>query len=126
MIRRPPGSTLFPYTTLFRPRRVLFVVEAGSHRRLGVWEEGIVRWLLDDPGRNIEYALAPPGGGPVVVVEMERARVRATLLDAQSGVETSPPAVSGSLIPLSSPDGGRWSALHYSARHPVDLVSFDL
>src|SRR3712207_8145254 len=29
MIRRPPRSTLFPYTTLFRS-----VVEAGHHRRL--------------------------------------------------------------------------------------------
>src|SRR3712207_7554063 len=27
MIRRPPRSTLFPYTTLFRSRRVPFVLE---------------------------------------------------------------------------------------------------
>ena len=106
-------------------RRVLFVVEAGTHRRLGTWEEETVRWLLDDPGRNIEYAFAPPGGGPVVVVEMERARVRASLLDAQSGAENRPQADPGSLIPLSPADGGRWTALYYSARHPVDLVSFD-
>ncbi len=106
-------------------RRVLFVLEAGSHRRLGIWEEETVRWLLDDPGRNIEYALAPPGGGPVVVVEMERARVRSTLLDDRRGVETGPPAVPGNLIPLSPAEGGLWTALHYSARHPVDLVSFD-
>ena len=84
-----------------------------------------MRWLLDDPARNIEYAFAPPRGGPVVVVEMERARVRATLLDAQKGVETSPRADPGNLIPLSRTDGGRWTALHYSARHPVDLASFD-
>jgi dipeptidyl aminopeptidase/acylaminoacyl peptidase len=106
-------------------RRVLFVVEAGTHRRLGTWEEEAVRWLLDDPGRNIEYAFAPPGGGPVVVVEMERARVRASLLDARSGAENRPAAVPGSLIPLSPADGGRWTVLYYSARHPVDLASFD-
>ena len=106
-------------------RRVLFVVEAESHRRLGVWEDGSVRWLLDDPRRNIEYAFVPPGDGPVVVVEMERARVRATLLDAESGVERGLPDVSGSLIPLSPADGGRWTGLHYSARHPMDLVRLD-
>src|SRR5215218_5480363 len=107
-------------------RRVLFVVEAQSHRRLGVWEDGSVRWLLDDARRDIEYAFVPPNGGPVVVAEVERARIRATLLDAESGAEEErPSSASGSLIPLSPTDGGGWIGLHYSARHPVDLVRFD-
>jgi dipeptidyl aminopeptidase/acylaminoacyl peptidase len=105
-------------------RRVLFVVEAERHRRLGVWEEGPVRWLLDDPRRNIEYAFVPPNGGPVVVVEVERARTRAALLDPESGDEKRLPSVPGNLIPLSPVDGGRWTGLHYSARHPVDLARF--
>jgi dipeptidyl aminopeptidase/acylaminoacyl peptidase len=105
--------------------RVLFVVEEGSHRRLGVWEGGAVRWLLDDPRRNIEYAFVPSAGGLVVVAEVERARVRVTLLDAESGAETRAPAVEGSLIPLSPAGGGSWIGLHYSARHPVDLARFD-
>jgi dipeptidyl aminopeptidase/acylaminoacyl peptidase len=106
-------------------RRVLCVAEAGSHRRLGVWEDGSIRWLLDDPRRNVEYAFVPPNGGPVVVAEVERARVRTTLLDAESGTESRPPAVAGSLIPLAPTRGGRWIGLHYSARHPVDIVRFD-
>ena len=106
-------------------RRVLFVVEAETHRRLGIWEEGSVRWLIDDPRRNLEYAFVPPSGGPVVVVEMERARVRARLIDAESGAESRLPEVSGSLIPLSPAGGGRWVGLRYSARQPVDLVRFD-
>jgi dipeptidyl aminopeptidase/acylaminoacyl peptidase len=107
-------------------RRVLFVVEAGTYRRLGIWEEGpSVHWLLDDPQREIEYAFVPPNGGPIVVAEMDRARVRATLLDAQSGVESLTPAAGGNLIPLSPADGGRWTGLYYSARQPVDLVRFD-
>src|SRR3712207_7211222 len=48
MIRRPPRSTLFPYTTLFRshehrPQPIGAVHErrvrrAGEHRELGTWE----------------------------------------------------------------------------------------
>ncbi len=106
-------------------RRVLFMVEAGSHRRLGVWEDGAVRWLLDDPQRDIEYAFVPPNGGPVVVAEVERARIRATLLDPESGAEKRPSSASGSLIPLAPADGENWVGLHYSARHPLDLVRFD-
>ncbi len=106
-------------------RRVLFVAEAGSHRRLGVWEDGSVRWLLDDPGRNVEYAFVPPSGGPVVVAEVERACTRVTLLDAESGAEKSVSEIGGNLIPLSPTRDGRWVGLHYDARHPVDVVSFD-
>ena len=104
-------------------RRVLFVVEAGSYRRLGVWDAGSVRWLLDDPRRNIEYAFVPPGG-PVVIAEIERARIRGTFVDAHSGAENRPP-LWGNLIPLSPAGGEDWVGLHYSARSPVDLVLFD-
>ena len=106
-------------------RRILVLVEAGSYRRLGVWEDGSVRWLLDDPRRPVEYVFVPTNGGPVVVAEVERARVRARLFDAESGAESRPPEISGSLIPLSPTDGGRWVGLHYGARQPVDLVRFD-
>jgi dipeptidyl aminopeptidase/acylaminoacyl peptidase len=103
---------------------VLFVAETETHRRLGVWEEGSVRWLLDDPERNAEYAYAPPNGGPVVVVEVERSQVRATLLDPETGTEERPSLAAGNAIPLSPTDGESWVGLHYDARHPVDLVLF--
>src|SRR3989449_8566127 len=55
MIRRPPRSTLFPYTTLFRSRRNEAVVAVQHH---------------DVPGAHVEavVACAPgPGGGAEVV-----------------------------------------------------------
>src|SRR2546426_7993900 len=38
MIRRPPRSTLFPYTTLFRSHRLLSLgaADPGSRRRVGL------------------------------------------------------------------------------------------
>ncbi len=105
--------------------RILFVVEAGSYRRLGVWEDGSVRWLLDDQRRNIEYAFVPPNGGPVVVAEIDRARIRAAFLDPESGTERPLPSPSGNLIPLAPTGTESWVGLHYSARSPVDLVLFD-
>src|SRR2546427_3628417 len=45
MIRRPPRSTLFPYTTLFRSQR------QGQCDRRGLCRgEGVDRRLLADPG----------------------------------------------------------------------------
>jgi dipeptidyl aminopeptidase/acylaminoacyl peptidase len=107
-------------------RRVLFVADAESYRRLGVWslDEESVRWLVEDPGRNIEYSFAPPNGGPVVVVGIEQAAIRASLLDVQNGAETSLHHARGNLIPLAQPENGGWICTHYDALHPVDLVRF--
>ena len=104
-------------------RSVLFLAEAGPYRRLGVWslDDGKVRWLLDDPGRNVEEAFVPPNGGPVVVAEVEGAGIRASLLDADTGAESAPPGLPGNLIPL-APVAGGWVCKHYDAHHPVDLV----
>jgi dipeptidyl aminopeptidase/acylaminoacyl peptidase len=105
-------------------RRVLFVVEAGSYRKLGVWDEGSVRWLVDGPGRSIEEAFSPPNGGPAVVVGVEQARTRASLLDVEVGTEAPLEHTNGNLVPLAPVGVGRWVCTYYDARHPVDLVRF--
>jgi dipeptidyl aminopeptidase/acylaminoacyl peptidase len=107
-------------------RRVLFVAETDSYRRLGVWslDGESVRWLVDDPTRSIEDAFAPPNGGPVVVVGVEQAGVKASLLDVESGKETSLKQIQGNLVPLAPADNGDWICTYYDARHPVDLVRY--
>ncbi len=106
-------------------QRILFLAEADDRRRLGIWslEDESIRWLVDDPDADPEYAFIPPTGGPVVVVETERARVNAKLVDAESGMGTHPPEIVGNLIPL-APVGDGWVGLRYDARHPVDLIRF--
>jgi dipeptidyl aminopeptidase/acylaminoacyl peptidase len=105
-------------------RRVLFVVEAGSYRKLGVWDQGSVRWLVDDPGRSIEEAFAPPNGGPAIVVGVEQARTRASLLDVEAGTETPLEHTNGNLVPLAPVGDGRWVCTYYGSRYPADLVHF--
>ncbi len=104
-------------------RRVLFLAEASPYRRLGVWsmDDGESRWLLDDPGRNVEEAFVPPNGGPVVLVEVEGAGIKASLLDPETGAESAAPDLPGNVVPLAPVEGG-WVCKHYDARHPVDLV----
>src|SRR2546426_4376709 len=58
MIRRPPRSTLFPYTTLFRSRR--------HRRRFG-----------DLGGSGKEFPLVDPGGADAVGGARHRAAARA-------------------------------------------------
>src|SRR2546422_3729835 len=70
MIRRPPRSTLFPYTTLFR-----------SHRLVGEIEDFVVRGVLDradlfqhDLPLKREVGVAQDGAADHVGDDIERAR----------------------------------------------------
>lgn len=109
-------------------RRAVVLAEAGTHNRVGVWdrETGDLRWLVDDPARNIEAAYAPRRGDRAVVLEVKDARLRATLLDVDTGEETALPDVPGDLIPIAPVADGEWVGQHYSSRQPFNLVRFSL
>src|SRR3712207_8930428 len=70
MIRRPPRSTLFPYTTLFRsaqPARLALGVlgHVGRARRIGDDGHDPVRELRDRPSRRLVDVLPVPDRGEV-------------------------------------------------------------
>src|SRR2546422_4814658 len=62
MIRRPPRSTLFPYTTLFRSKLTVRQVERGAGG-LTVGEFRVRAMGLRHPGPRLGYRLTPAGGG---------------------------------------------------------------
>src|SRR3712207_9356695 len=88
MIRRPPRSTLFPYTTLFRSRpaasRLVAVEELEpAHRRHAQVAEDDVDAALRQPSER----LRPVGGNRHLValaLEDERQRVAERRLDRKS------------------------------------------
>lgn len=107
-------------------RRVLVLAETETHRRLGVWslDAPEVRWLIDDSARNLESAWAPHGSEQIVVIEIREARVRASLVDVETGAEQHFPQVAGNLTPLAPAADGTWIAEYYSSRQPSDLIRF--
>ncbi len=109
-------------------QRALVLAETETHQRVGVWEMegGQLRWLLDDPARNIESAYVPHGSRQAVILEYRQARVRASLLDVESGQETPLPPLPGNLIPLAPVGEGEWVGHYYSSQQPADLVRFSL
>jgi dipeptidyl aminopeptidase/acylaminoacyl peptidase len=109
-------------------QRALVLAETDTHQRVGVWElaSGALRWLVDDPERNIESAYVPFGSQQAVLIESEQARVRALLLDLSTGEEMALPAVPGALIPLAPVGDGDWVGRYYSSQQPEDLVRISL
>src|SRR3712207_8655593 len=68
MIRRPPRSTLFPYTTLFRSSEVVIsgqnFVPPGTTARVTIKIGGKERAAQADPSRNRVTVMAPPTISP--------------------------------------------------------------
>src|SRR3712207_8620838 len=62
MIRRPPRSTLFPYTTLFRSARLAawreFARRYAADPQLNAERRDTLRWLLDQPDLFMTVMLA--------------------------------------------------------------------
>ena len=81
--------------------RILVEVETDTHKKLSVrtLHEATIRWLLDDPQRNIEEAFVPPGSDNIVVVEVRDTRLQASLLNPETGQEQPFPDLPGSLSP---------------------------
>src|SRR2546428_6268505 len=69
MIRRPPRSTLFPYTTLFRSRELNgggrddFAVYLGMKHSEPLIAEGVERMRADGIERAVGLVLAPHWSG---------------------------------------------------------------
>src|SRR2546430_10544298 len=72
MIRRPPRSTLFPYTTLFRSMSYE-LEDSGAYRRLGS--------LSDDPSSLL------PQTDPLAAKKKDRSEEHTSELQSQSNLE---------------------------------------
>lgn len=109
-------------------QHVAVLAETPTHRRLGIWllADEQVRWLIDDPARNIERIATPEGSAEMVVIEVHNARIRASLLNPDTSAERPAVAGRGNLTPLApAGDGsGAWVGLYASAQQPAEIVRF--
>lgn len=109
-------------------QRVLVVGETETHNKIGIWElaTGALRWLIDDPARNIENAYVPHGSDQAVVIEVRDAQLFPSFLNIESGQETPLPALQGNLRPLAPVGAGAWVGSYYRSQQTTDLVRFSL
>jgi dipeptidyl aminopeptidase/acylaminoacyl peptidase len=103
---------------------ILVLSEIETYRRLGVFNRLTeqTRWLIDDPNRNIETAFVPKNADQVVVIDIQEARTRASLLDPITAREQTIPETSFNQIPL-APSGKNWVSLVYGSKQPRDLIA---
>jgi dipeptidyl aminopeptidase/acylaminoacyl peptidase len=107
-------------------QRLLVMVETDTHRKIGVrtLDDDSIHWLLDDPRRNIEDAFVPHGSADIVIINVQNARIKATLLNPETGHEKPFPDLPGSLSPVAPLADGAWIGVYFSSKQPTDIVRF--
>src|SRR3712207_1586706 len=115
MIRRPPRSTLFPYTTLFRSNAVREMVEEALDRAVQVTIDNrdkldaLVAALLEHETLDGKDVIAIFGPGQVLdpeagIVPQQSVTIEATVRDngraAELAADDAEPASDGSLAPV--------------------------
>lgn len=120
------GAQRKTYARWLDDTRIVFTADSDTHTRLGLYDltARASRWLIDDPARALESFFITPEGD-LVVTEIQHASRQPFLLNPETGVEAPFPPVNGNLIPLGRAADGFWTAIHYAANQPPDLVRFD-
>ncbi len=120
------GPARKTYARWLDDTRIVFTADTDTYTRLGLYDltARASRWLIDDPARALESFFITPDGD-LVVTEIQHASRQPFLLHPETSVEAPFPPVNGNLIPLGRAADGYWTAIHYAANQPPDLVRFD-
>jgi dipeptidyl aminopeptidase/acylaminoacyl peptidase len=107
---------------------LLILGEAEDHDRVGVFDLRTqkLRWLIDDPKRDIASVVAGVNGRHAAVIGYEQGVLRATRLDVETAAETPFKDDGASLLPIAELPDGSWIAERYCSRAVHDYVRLDL
>ncbi|HEX6117991.1 MAG TPA: prolyl oligopeptidase family serine peptidase [Dongiaceae bacterium] len=121
------GDARKAYGSWIDDRRILVWAESDSHDRVGILTlpNLDVRWLVDDPQRSIDNAIAGADGKSLALLDFRQGALRASTFDLTSGAETRLELPGCSLLPIAQLPSGPWLCERYSSCAPHELVRFD-
>jgi dipeptidyl aminopeptidase/acylaminoacyl peptidase len=105
---------------------IVFVTEAGSYRKVGMFniKDDSIRWLIDDPSRNIEDAWVPRGSNHVAISEVKDAQNLVSLLYVESKTEVAFSEFK-TASPIARISENLWISRYYNSTQPTDLIVHD-
>jgi len=113
--------------------RVAFITDTKDgqpqkYYSLGIYDikNNEIQWIIDDPNRNIERIYSPNNSHHLVILEYQKARVRASILDLTNMKEKQLSRIKGSLIPVGPVTKDEWAGLYYSSVQPREIIRFNI
>ncbi len=102
--------------------------KAQKYYSLGIYDIRTeeIRWLIDEPNRNIEGIASPSNSHHLIVLEYQKARVKPSIIDLTNMEEKLLPKIKGSLVPIGPATDKEWAGLYYSSTQPYDIVRFNI
>jgi dipeptidyl aminopeptidase/acylaminoacyl peptidase len=121
------GDARKAYGSWIDERRILVWAESDSHDRVGILTLPSLelRWLIDDPKRSIDDAVAGADGKSAAILDYRQGALHATQLDLASGAERQIAMPQHSLLPIAQLPAGPWLCECYASHAPHELVRFD-
>jgi dipeptidyl aminopeptidase/acylaminoacyl peptidase len=109
-------------------KHIVIRAETSTHFRVGIWssDSQSLRWIIDDPNRNIESAYMPFGSPYIVINEVKEARLMSFLMDIKTSSEIPIRLKRGNLQPIAPVADGQWLGTYYGAHQVTDLVRFSV
>lgn len=106
---------------------VIFITEEKTYRKVGILNitNYEIRWILNDPPRNIEEAYVPYGSQELIIVEIKEAQKIASLIHLES-LKESRLDDCRTIIPLVSLEKDQWLMRYYNSVQPTDIIISDL
>ena len=121
------GDARKAYGSWLDDQSILVWAESETHDRVGILAlPGLeLRWLVDDPQRSIDKAIAGADGRSVALVDYRQGVLHATSFDVRSGAELRMEVPGFTLLPIRQSPAGTWLCERYSSRAAHELVRFD-
>jgi len=114
-------------------KNIAFITETKNGKPQKYYSLGVynilkdeITWIIDDPKRNIERIQSPINSHHLIILEYEKARVRASIIDLTNMEEKKLPRIQGSLIPIGPITENEWAGLYYSSVQPHEIVKFNV
>jgi len=123
------GDDLKTYASWFPgEHKLLVLAETKTYRKVGILDidQEQIDWIVDDPDRNIEDAYVPYGSKDIVILEVNQARIKPSILDPLTGKERDLSSKMGNLMPLAPFSEEEWIGLVYSSNQPDELIRFSI
>jgi dipeptidyl aminopeptidase/acylaminoacyl peptidase len=110
----------------FNGEDIIFISEADNYRKVGIFHitDSSIKWIFDDPSRNIEEVYVPRGSDQLIINEIKNAQNKISLLDPVSLKETTFSEFQ-TLIPLAQISNQTWISKYYNSKQPGELIIHD-